>query len=175
MTSHNHGIRVAIDLGPVLTGLEQPLQLIGEGQRRDDWQVYVNAARPQVERAVFDVLSQAVTAFNDAGAGLLARLEYAAGNLHIVVEPVPDAAPPDVAFSDSRQEKVTLRLPRELKDRIDRAAGRHGISANNWYVRELSRTIQRQVNDSLDAADRDRGRRRGAYRGRSLKGFVGGD
>jgi hypothetical protein len=89
-------------------------------------------------------------------------------------------AEPEPSFNDSDLEKVTLRLPKELKELIDMAAGRHGISANNWYVRELSRTIARHVRESLREnghEERHEGRRRGFYRGRggSLRGFVGGD
>jgi plasmid stabilization system protein ParE len=95
------------------------------------------------------------------------------------VEAAQDSEPAPT-YDDSDLEKVTLRLPKELKELIDMAAGRYGISANNWYVRELSRTIARQVHESLRGTGRDErrdGRRRGFYRGRggSLRGSVGGD
>jgi hypothetical protein len=168
----------------MLAGLEQPLALISDLQRRDEFQAYIHAARPHVERGIFDLLSQVVTAFNDASPDQKARLEYADGALHLAIEP-GGSGEPAPTFDDSDLEKVTLRLPKELKDLIDSAAGRHGISANNWYVRELSRTIARQVRDGISEAfrgdPRDRGdrdpRRRGFYRGRgsSLRGTVGGD
>jgi hypothetical protein len=176
MTSEDHR-RTAIDFEPLLTGLEQPLQLIGDPQSREQLRAYVNAARPQIERAAFDLLSQAVNAFNDANPDQRARLEYASGKLYVCVDAAADGEP-ETSFNDSDLEKVTLRLPKELKDLIDMAAGRHGMSANNWYVRELSRTIARSVRDSLRHDERDgrhEGRRRGFYRGRggSLQGFVG--
>ena len=177
MTSNNPSTE--IDLGPLLAGLEQPLQLIGDAETRERLQAYINAARPQVERAAFDVLSQVVNAFNDANPEQRARLEYANGALHVRVEAAQDGEP-EPSFSDSDLEKVTLRLPKELKELIDMAAGRHGISANNWYVRELSRTIARHVRESMRESareERHEGRRRGFYRGRGggLQGFVGGD
>jgi predicted HicB family RNase H-like nuclease len=175
MTSESH--RTAIDFDPILAGLEQPLQLVVDPQARQQLQAYANAARPQVERAAFDLLSQAVNAFNDANPEQRARLEYANGRLYVCVDAAADAEP-ETSFNDSDLEKVTLRLPKELKDLIDRAAGRHGMSANNWYVRELSRTIARGVRASLRDSTREErheGRRRGFYRGRggSLQGFVG--
>jgi predicted HicB family RNase H-like nuclease len=180
--------RTEIDLAPLLAGLEQPLQLIGDPQAREQLQAYVNAARPHVERAAFDVLSQVVNSFNDANPDQRAYLEYADGGLHIRLEATADNDT-ETSFNDSDLEKVTLRLPRELKELIDTAAGRHGISANNWYVRALSRIIARDVRDSLRDAAREGRRgdparegrpegRRGFYRGRgggSLRGFVGGD
>jgi hypothetical protein len=173
--------RTTLDLGTLLTGLEQPLQLIDNPQRRQELQAYVAAARPQVERAAFDLLSAAVAAFNDATREAQAKLEYDMTGLHLVVEPLTEGPTPEANFNDSDPERVTLRLPKELKELIDSLASRHGMSSNNWYVRELSRVIGRSGRDSMrdgmhDARDEMRAGRRG-YRGRSskLKGFVGGE
>jgi hypothetical protein len=191
--------RTTIDFDALLAGLEQPLELLGDTPRRQELEAYVNAARPHVERAAFDVVSQAVTAFNDVSPEMRARLEYSGGSLHLAFDPPAEREPPETAFSDDL-ERVTLRLPKELKDIIDRVAGSAAMSANNWYVRELSRTISRHVDESVRQAwrehrearraqrnaashqpDRDaeserETRRRGFNRGRggSLKGFVGG-
>jgi len=170
--------RTRLDLGTLLTGLEQPLQLIDSPERREQLQAYVSAARPQVERAAFDLLSAAVAAFNDATRETQAKLEYDMTGLHLVVEPLNEGPTPEASFNDSDPERVTLRLPKELKDLIDSLASQHGMSSNNWYVRELSRVIGRSVRDSLREEVRDemRSGRRG-YRARSskLKGFVGGE
>jgi predicted HicB family RNase H-like nuclease len=183
--------RTSIDFQQLLAGLEQPLQLVTDPQRRQELEAYISAARPHVERAAFDVLSQVITAFNDASHDLKARLEYTAAGLQLVTQPEGEAAP-ERSFSDEDLEKVTLRLPKELKELIDRAAGTAAMSANNWYVRELSRVISRHVNESMRDAWREQrdawreqrdamreeqrdARRRGFYRGRgsSLKGSVG--
>ena len=170
--------RTSLDLSTLLTGLEQPLQLIDNPQRRQELQAYVQAARPQVERAAFDLVSAAVTAFNDANRETQAKLEYDMTGLHLVVEPLNEGPTPEANFSDSDPERVTLRLPRELKDLIDSVASRHGMSANNWYVRELSRVIGRSIRDGMrgDMREEARAGRRG-YRTPSskLKGFVGGE
>ena len=79
-----------------------------------------------------------------------AKLEYDMTGLHLVVEPLNEGPTPEASFNDSDPERVTLRLPKELKDLIDSLASRHGMSANNWYVRELSRVIGRSVRDSMD-------------------------
>ncbi|HLF78629.1 MAG TPA: hypothetical protein VJB57_14200 [Dehalococcoidia bacterium] len=168
--------RTQLDLTGLLSGLEQPLELIDSPQRKQELTAYVNAARRHVERAAFDLLSDVVAAFNDGARERRARLEYAAGSLELVVEPISEPVNDTGSgptFSDTDQERVTLRLPKELKDLIDGLASRHGISANNWYVQELSRVIRRNVNEAM--RDEMRGGRRG-YRGRSsMKGFVGGD
>jgi predicted HicB family RNase H-like nuclease len=170
--------RTEIDFAPLRGTLEQPLGLVSDPQRSEELQTYINAAWPHLERGVYDLLSQLVDAFNDANPEQRAHLEYGSGRLHLAVDAAENGSP-ETTFSDSDLEKVTLRLPKDLKELIDQMANRYGISANNWYVRELSRTIARQVHHGMKDAIPDEmrdARRRGFYRGRgnSLRGFVGG-
>ncbi|HEX5139506.1 MAG TPA: hypothetical protein VFX19_01055 [Dehalococcoidia bacterium] len=162
MTSHTD-----IDLSPLQSALEQPLALVTEPEARDRVQAYIAAARPHVERAAFDLISQAVTAFRESSPETRVRLEYTTGRLNLEIDDAQEAGP-SASFDDSEVEKVTLRLPRELKNLIDASAGQYGISANNWYVRALSRMMMRHLRDSIrdrvHAGERDR--RRGFYRGR---------
>lgn len=182
---HNAGMTQAqrqqkeIDLGAVFEALEKPLVLIDNQDRRADMQRYVEAARIHLERAIFDVLSEVTTAVNDAGAGARARLEYQAGKLYLTVEPAgepeagPDAEP--VFRVEGDVEKVTIRLPAELKGLISQAANLRGMSVNNWYVRELARTISRQVRDQVrDEQHQSRHQSRDERR-RGLRGIVGDD
>jgi hypothetical protein len=79
-------------------------------------------------------------------------------------------------------EKITIRIPAELKDLAQQAAGRAGTSANTWFVKALARAVRnidvqtvppptsRPPNDWSE----ERGRRHGA-RGSRLSGWVGGD
>jgi hypothetical protein len=164
MTSSSH----QIDLSPLMTGLEQPLQLITDPDTRERLRAYVNAARPQVERAAFDALSQLVEAFNETCAEQRGHLEYSGGILRFKVDEAQDGGP-EPSFNDGDLERVTLRLPRDLKELIDSVAMRQGVSANNWYVRALSRMMARHFRESMRENPRDagQGRRRGGfYRGR---------
>ena len=165
-----------IDLKGVFEALERPLGLVDNAERRADMQRYVEAARIHLERSIFDVLSDVTAAVNDAGAGAHARLEYQGGRLFLVVEGAPEAEPAtdtEPLFSvEGDVEKVTIRLPAELKELISQAANARGTSVNTWYVRELARTISRQVRDQV--RDEQRQARRESRRGRSgLHGFVG--
>jgi len=165
-----------IELKSVFEALERPLGLIDNAERRADMQRYVEAARIHLERAIFDVLSDVTSAVNDAGAGARARLEYQGGKLFLVVEAVQEAESGPEAeplFSvEGDVEKVTIRLPGELKELISQAANLRGMSVNTWYVRELARTISRQVRDQVREGQREarQERRRG---NRGLRGFVG--
>lgn len=51
--------------------------------------------------------------------------------------PPPTAEPTD----DGTTARVTLRLPDHLKQRIEAAAARDGISVNNWLVRAVATTL----------------------------------
>jgi predicted HicB family RNase H-like nuclease len=157
-----------IDLSPLIQGLEQPLQLISDPEARDRQQAYIDAARPQVERAAFDILSGVVTSFNEASTEQRASLEYADGSLHLRIEDLqePQAEP---VFGESELERVTLRLPKELKELIDLAARQHGMSANSWYVRALSIVASRQLRGWPDGRGVRHGRGWGGFRGRGQR------
>ena len=190
---------VQIDFGHVFEALERPLALIDDPERRGVFQRYVDSARVHLERAIFDLLSSAVEAVNEAGGNVRTRLEYQAGGLHLVVEPVAEeaAAEQDHVFNiDDEVEKVTIRIPGELKELISQAANLRGVSINSWYIRELARAVrdisremrqderqgERQARRGQKGAEREARRaqqeaereQRRAQGGR-LRGFIGRD
>jgi len=53
-------------------------------------------------------------------------------------QPVPAAAAPaGPPPSEGEQARITLRLPEQLKEAVERAAAAEGISTNAWLVRAL--------------------------------------
>jgi hypothetical protein len=167
-----------IELSAVFDALERPLALVDNPERRADMQRFVEAARIHLERSIFDILSDVATTVSEAGVGATVRLEYQAGKLFLVVEGTPEGAngpESERLFTvEGDVEKVTIRLPAELKELIAQAANLRGVSVNTWYVRELARTISRQVSDQVREEQREaRHERRRANRG--LRGFVGRD
>jgi hypothetical protein len=55
-------------------------------------------------------------------------------------EPPPPAAPEPVP-DDSGTARINLRLPEQLKSRVEEAAGRAGVSINTWLVRAAARAV----------------------------------
>lgn len=55
------------------------------------------------------------------------------------------SAPEPAGPNDGLTARITLRLPDSLKEAIDAAAAREGLSANTWLVRELKRAVHRGV------------------------------
>ena len=61
--------------------------------------------------------------------------------------------------------RVTLRLPEQLKLRVEEVAGRDGLSVNAWLIRAVAA--------ALESGSRDRGpRRRGPSGGERYTGWV---
>jgi hypothetical protein len=169
---------IAINIAPILQAFEQPLALVDDPERRGDFQRLLEMARFAVERSLFDAFSQAATVVNESQGDVRARLEYLNGTLNFVVEPATpersEDGPAQAPFIEGDPEKVTIRIPKELKDLIDRAANFQGLSANSWYIRELSRTIARAAREHA-MEERSERRRSNRTRRGSLHGFVGPD
>ena len=82
-------------------------------------------------------------------------------------EPEPAPAPPPAADGDdAATARITLRVPEQLKARIEDAAGREGFSVNTWLVRAVSQ--------GLDAAPSGRATdsRRSRKYGQQYSGWV---
>jgi hypothetical protein len=165
-----------IDLQSLIDALAGPLALIDSPERRADIQRFLDMGRVHLERALIDLLSRLVGLIGDAG-GPPARVELRAGRPVLVISPAPAAAEeePDELFAvEGDMEKVTIRIPAELKDLISQAASLRGLSVNSWYVRELARSIshgvREQVREDMRSRRREARQRRG---GSSLRGFVG--
>lgn len=72
----------------------------------------------------------------------------------------PEAARPAVDADEGGTSRITLRLPDQLKSRVDEAAGRLGISVNTWLVRAVGQAVDPGTRPSSDS-------RRGRWSGGS--------
>jgi hypothetical protein len=71
-------------------------------------------------------------------------------------------------------EKITIRIPAELKDLAQQAASKAGTSANTWFVKALARAVRNiEVQTEPSRGSWREEHRRG--RGSRLSGWVGGD
>lgn len=81
--------------------------------------------------------------------------------------PAPDnlshAGPAPLPEGDNTA-RMTLRLPDQLKQRLEQVAAREGLSVNAWLVRALSAAV--------DDGDERRSRRRGPPGGQRYTGWV---
>ena len=85
--------------------------------------------------------------------------------------PPPPQSAPAPEGEDGGTSRITLRLPDQLKNRVEDAAGREGLSVNAWLVRALDRALEPR--DPAPAADRRRGRWSGPpSAGQQFTGWV---
>jgi hypothetical protein len=61
--------------------------------------------------------------------------------------PEPEAATPTASAvpldtDDGTTSRINLRLPAQLKTRVEEAAGREGLSVNAWLVRALTAAVE---------------------------------
>lgn len=87
------------------------------------------------------------------------------GQAETVTGPPPAAAAPPEP-DDGGTARISLRVPDQLKGRIEEAAGREGLSVNAWLVRAVSAAIQ------PEAAARQPVRETGPANGRRYSGWV---
>jgi len=122
-----------------------------------------DAVEATLQLRLLDVLTEASLVLNGQ---LLAghvevRLAGREPELVFVDEAIAEEESP--ALGDDTSARITLRLPEQLKDAVETAADREGISTNAWIVRALKREAD--------------GGRRGGGRvrvGNRLQGFARG-
>jgi hypothetical protein len=107
------------------------------------------------------------------------RLAYRPGGLTVEVEEkTGNGDEARWASLEGDIEKITIRIPAELKDLATQAAQRGGTSANSWFVKALARALRAseaaQQPPSWSQGERHRHEDRGR-RGARFTGWVGGD
>ena len=129
----------------IFEALRTPLGLVDDPERRRQLEAYIEAARPPLERAVTDLLSQFVDAANEqCRAHYELSLSYRRGALDLEIRAREASEPGEApwAFVEGDVEKITLRIPAELKDLAMDAASKASLSANAWFVRMLARSVR---------------------------------
>ncbi|HET9310241.1 MAG TPA: toxin-antitoxin system HicB family antitoxin [Actinomycetota bacterium] len=58
-------------------------------------------------------------------------------------DPAPGAGSPPVTDGDDAIARINVRMPEQLKARVDRAADRQGLSVNAWLVRAAAARLER--------------------------------
>ncbi len=161
---------------PVFDALKQPLALIESDERRRGIETYIEAARLPLERAVYDLMSQLAQAIDERVAERYrVRLAYLPDGLALEVdEKVPNGDEAQWAAMEGDVEKITIRIPAELKDLATQAAQRAGTSANTWFIKALARALRNMETQTAPPPPPSwRGER--SQRGSRFSGWVGGD
>lgn len=159
----------------IFEALKGPLGVIDDEERRAKIESYVEAARLPLERSVFDLLSEfAREVNNNVSSHYEVTLGYEPGVLNLEVREREPSEPPEETWTlaEGEVEKITLRIPAELKDLATQAAAKASLSVNAWFVRVLARAL-RSAEAPEPPEHRQRGHRRAGRVGRRLTGWIG--
>ena len=66
---------------------------------------------------------------------------------------VADASPAPEVTDDASTSRTTLRLPDQLKVRVEKAAAEDGLSLNTWLVRAIAAGLEPKTRRSVRAGD----------------------
>jgi hypothetical protein len=160
---------------PVFDALRQPLALVESDERRRQIEAYLETARVPLDRAIFDLMSQLVQTVDEkTGDHYRIRLAYRPDGLGLEVEEkVSDGDAERWSALEGDVEKITIRIPAELKDLAQQAAASAGTSANSWFIKALGRALRNAEAQERVPRDWQRHERHG--RGSRFTGWVGGE
>ena len=103
-----------------------------------------SALRASAHLRLLDLLSEATLEINAQLRAGQVEVRLAGQEPAFVYVESADA-PETPSADDGLTARITLRLPESLKEAIEAAAAREGLSANTWLVRELKRAVHRGV------------------------------
>ena len=95
------------------------------------------AIEASLGRRIQDALAEAALELNDQLESAHVELRVAGRDIQLVL--VREASDPEAPADTALDARITLRLPEDLKRRVEEAASRDGISVNTWIVRSLVR------------------------------------
>ncbi|MFN5059168.1 MAG: toxin-antitoxin system HicB family antitoxin [Chloroflexota bacterium] len=99
------------------------------------------AMAPALQHRLIEQVTVLVAEYNRQQGRDALALQLTPDEMELVDRGVTQATPEPIGELDAR---FALRLPADLKERIDQHAAQEGISANSWMVRVLSQEIQQQ-------------------------------
>ncbi|HJX45476.1 MAG TPA: toxin-antitoxin system HicB family antitoxin [Geodermatophilus sp.] len=167
-----------MDLTPFVEQLRRELELAAAAGGEEARALAERLTAP-LESSVRLALLSALSAAAEELTGQLAPgsvdVRLRGGDIGFVVTPppaeVPHAAPAPEAVvpetDDGSTIRITLRLPEQVKVRVEEAAARLGSSVNTWLVRAVSDALAR-----LDAPAAAEPRRSRWSSGQSYTGWV---
>jgi len=99
------------------------------------------AMAPALQHRLIEQVTMLIAEYNQQQGRDALALQLTPDEMMLVDRGVAQVTLEPIGELDAR---FALRLPADLKERIDQRAAQEGISANSWMVRVLSQEIQQQ-------------------------------
>jgi hypothetical protein len=103
----------------------------------------VRAVAPSARLRMLEALSEAAAEVSGRLPSGSVEARLVGGEVELVYVAWPGEGEPP-AVEEDLTARVTLRLPESLKERVEAAAGREGVSINAWLVRAARRDLERR-------------------------------
>jgi len=131
-----------MQLSNVVEGLQEDLTRLaglGDDAVAEAAVRLANAISGPATMRLLDLLGEAATELGNQLTSGRVELRISGRDAELVyIDDAGSAASPDL--DDDQSARISLRLPEQLKARIEQAATRDGVSTNTWIVRTLSRS-----------------------------------
>jgi hypothetical protein len=101
----------------------------------------ITVALPLAKARMLEAMSMALTELS--GALGIERIDLRVSGDDVTFVPAEPTSEPRSVDTTAEQARFSLRLPDELKSRIDTRASSEGISTNTWIVRALETSVGR--------------------------------
>ncbi len=111
----------------------------------------ITVALPLAKARMLEAMSMALTELS-AALGV-ERIDLRVSGDDVTFVPAQPVSEPRVVDTSGEQARFSLRLPDDLKNRVDQRANTEGISTNTWIVRALETAV------SLGTRHSSKGRR----------------
>jgi hypothetical protein len=120
-------------------------------------ELLAEALEPSIQLTLLDVLSAAAAEITDRLRGTVVEVRLARGEPTFVVHDpglqmplAPEPLGPEPAgTADAGVARMTLRLPENLKARVEAAASREGVSVNTWLSHAIRRALEAPTADPV--------------------------
>lgn len=113
-------------------------------------ELLAEALEPSFQLTLLDVLAAAAAEITSRLDDTVVEVRLAGGEPSFVVQhpgfQMP-LGPESAGAANTGMARVTLRLPEDLKARVEAAAGREGVSVNTWLSHATRRALETPIAD----------------------------
>jgi hypothetical protein len=112
---------------------------VGDDHTRHAAELLAMALESSLSRRLLEALGEAALELSAQLEDGRVEVRFAGADPEFVFVPEESAEPAPASADEALSARITLRLPEALKQRVEDAATREGVSVNTWIVQALVR------------------------------------
>jgi HicB family len=130
-------LRISVVVNDLASDLAA-LGALGDEATADAARRLAGAMQAPITARLLEVLGQVAADLAPRLPDHRVEVRLVGGNADIVVDAEVPPEPPDLGPEGDADARITLRLSAQLKERVEGASAREGVSVNTYIVRALS-------------------------------------